>query len=305
MSLLTSLLKTEPPERVRSLAELFAIASAMEKEASERYRELAADMRDHGAASTAAVFEHLADEEQRHRDRVGDLSAARSGKRPDLADVRWRVPGIFGDEAGDMAGSRITTPYQALSMAVRNEERTFAFWAYIAAQAPNLEIHQAAEALAREELEHVAMLRRERRRAYHEERRARGPSTGQAASRRRSADEILLEAAGLERHLALGLDRLSQTGESDMRAGLRKWIYEGRQMADETAPAAMTPQPSAADADDLRTILATAELLVEHYLEAADLAQDEPTMTRSQSLAKRAITRLASLQDLAPAIPGR
>src|SRR5581483_5216903 len=56
-----------------------------------------------------------------------------------------------------------------LAMAVRNEERTFAFWSYLAAYSADPEIKQASESMVKEELGHVATLRKERRSAYHRE----------------------------------------------------------------------------------------------------------------------------------------
>jgi rubrerythrin len=84
--------------------------------------------------------------------------------------VRWELPQTFDDEGTGTASPGLVTPYRALSMAVRNEERAFTFWGYIAAHAESHEIGQAAESMAREELGHVALLRRERRRAYHQQR---------------------------------------------------------------------------------------------------------------------------------------
>src|SRR5437868_944502 len=102
---------------------------------------------------------------------VAQWSRRKSGKAPDPSEVRWELPATFDEEtAGELAGSALATPYRALSMAVRNEERAFALWTYIAAQAEDPAIRQAAETMAREELEHVSLLRRARRRAYHAQR---------------------------------------------------------------------------------------------------------------------------------------
>ena len=65
---------------------------------------------------------------------------------------------------------RLVTPYQTLSIAVRNEERAFAFWSYVSADAADPAIRREAERMAGEELQHVARLRGERRRAFHEAR---------------------------------------------------------------------------------------------------------------------------------------
>lgn len=285
------LLKHEPPAPVRSLPELFAVAYAMEEEAAARYRELAAAMRAHGAAETAEVFAHLAEEERGEQDQVVRWSTQMRGLPASAADIRWRVPDNFDEEAGDIAGSHVATPYRALSMAVRNKERVFAFWTYIAAHASAAEIHRTAEAMAREALEHVALLRRERRRAFHAAR-------GKESPRPRAVTAALAEATALERGLSHALDRL-QAGDAETQARLRAWARESLRMADAIggdapAPAAAEPAPAAG----LHAALATAERLVERYLEIAEHAPDEATLGRAQMLASRAVARLAVLRDL-------
>ena len=166
-----SLLKQEPAGSVKSLEELFAIAAAMEQEAATRYAEIAARMRQEGDPALAEVFERLSADEQGHLDSVVHWSEKTKGQAPDPARIRWELPETFDDEGAATAHPRLLSAYRALSMAVRNEERAFAFWSYVAAHAEVPEIRQAAEAMAHEELGHVATLRRERRSAFHAERR--------------------------------------------------------------------------------------------------------------------------------------
>jgi rubrerythrin len=78
-------------------------------------------------------------------------------------------------------------------MAVRNEERAFTLWSYIAAQAEEKEIQPAAERMAHEELGHASLLRRARREAY----RAARPD-----ERARSVEELLALTVVLEKRLA-------------------------------------------------------------------------------------------------------
>ena len=166
----TSLLMSEPAGTLESLDELFALANAMEMEAANRYSALARDMKRQNKGDLAEVFAQLAAAEREHVDSVTRWSQSRRGKAPDPALVRWEAPETFDAEtAKEIGTSRLTTPYRALAMAVRNEERAFAFWSYLAAYSKDSEIKQAAEAMAREELGHVATLRKERRRAYHKE----------------------------------------------------------------------------------------------------------------------------------------
>jgi rubrerythrin len=288
-------LKAEPPAPVRSMAELFAIALALEEEAAGRYRELAGKMREHGATSTAAVFDHLAQEESGHREEIIRWSEQQSGKSPNLADIHWHIPQTFDDEGiADMPGSRIVTPYRALSMAVRNEERAFAFWSYIASRAEDVAVRKAAETMAREELEHVSLLRRERRHAYHA---AGGGQT--RLGQRTTPAEALAEAAELELGLAGQLEDLPHQSP-DVQTRLHELAKQSRRMA------GVVPRPAASrsagatrhEPSDIEEILATAEYLTERYLEAADHARDEATMTEAQALAELAITRLASLRAI-------
>lgn len=296
-----SLLSAEPPGGVQSLAELFAIACVLEEEAAARYRELAVRMREHGAPSAAAVFERLAEIEREHGARVIHWAERQGGKAPDMADIRWHVPQTFDDEgASDIAGSRLVTPYRALSMAVRNEERAFAFWSYVAARTEEASLRDVAEAMAREELEHVSLLRRERRRAYHS-------AGGEGAGGRLAPGDALAEAADLEARLAGQLDNLRLRDAPEAQARIRELAGQSWLMAGVSAAPGL-PQPGGTRPDDSAGIpdetLAAAEYLVERYLETADRATDEQTMNRAQSLARKAITRLASLRAMTGKGPG-
>ena len=69
-------------------AELYVHAIAIEREAVERYAELAQRMDDFGNHAVAALFRMLADQEKRHLDELRRRSAAM--KLPDLAsDYSW------------------------------------------------------------------------------------------------------------------------------------------------------------------------------------------------------------------------
>ena len=142
----TSLLRAEPAGKLHSLDELFALANAMEQEAATRYEGFADEMRLQNKTDLAAVFTQLAAAEREHVDSVARWSQSRLGRAPDPALVRWEGPEIFDRETvAEIRTSRLLTPYRALSLAVRNEERAFAFWSYVAAFAEHSEIKRAAE----------------------------------------------------------------------------------------------------------------------------------------------------------------
>lgn len=294
-------LKKEPRDAVHSLPELFAVAFAMEMEAASRYDDLAVKMREHGSQDTAAIFEYLAQQERKHRDDVGEWSQRTIGMLPKSAEVRWDLSDTFDNEAAaEMAGSHLATPYRALSLAVRNEERTFAFWTYVAAQADDAAIRHVAEQMAREELEHVASLRRERRRAYH----AFYASVGKTPPRLTSARNALMAAVDLETRFTNQL-RSDTVTPAGARARQQELIAESQRMAEAAAvfvggSAIKSAQPE--QATGVPDLVATAERLVECYLEAAEHAKDEATLSQTQSFARNAIRRLAWLREMSKGV---
>jgi len=283
----TLVLKAEPAGNLHSLDELFALADAMEQEAANRYTELADDMRRQNKPDLAAVFSQLAVEERSHADSVARWSQSRLGKAPDPALVRWDGPRTFDLETEtEIRTSRLMTPYRALSMAVRNEERAFAFWSYVAAFAQDPEIKKAAEAMAGEELRHVATLRKERRRAYHREHDKVQPA-------RDTITQGQVDAGALERRLAAQLTDLQRglTGAPAERAG--ELLRETTAMSAEAA--GFGRFAAGLQQGDAQTV---GEALADAYLEGAEGARDPEHLESMQFLAQRAIARLAWLRSL-------
>jgi rubrerythrin len=278
-----ALLQAEPPEPVRSLEELFAIAFVMEEEAAARYGALAERMRTEGNPDLATVFDMLASEERGHAESVTRWSGRVRGAPPNRARLPWHPPETFDDEEAGITDARLQTAYRSLSMAVRNEERAFAFWTYVAAHAEDGEIREAAERMAREELGHVATLRRERRRAFHGERDRRSANVADPAQLEARMAELLDQAAGK----ASGV-------EMELLARLARQARDtARQLADEPLPRFdATLPPSDIPADPVLL----AEAMVDLYLDAGDRMDDQSALGRVQSLASNAIARLSQLR---------
>ena len=288
----TSLLKSEPAGSLESLGELFALANAMEQEAAERYTGLAADMQRQNKLDLATVFAELAAAEREHVDSVARWSLSRLGKAPDPALVRWEAPETFDSEtAAEITTSRLMTPYRALSMAVRNEERAFAFWSYVAGFAKDPEIKKAAEAMAREELGHVATLRKARRRAYHNEHDRTGPGQQGNAGH--------VDAAVLERRLAAHLADLERRVEGESANRARELRQQTTNMSGLAARVGRFP--ASLEQGDPEAI---AEALADAYLDGAESSEDARRLEFLQTLAERAIARLAWLRALAPGTSG-
>ena len=284
----TSLLRAEPAGKLHSLDELFALANAMEQEAATRYEGFADEMRLQNKTDLAAVFTQLAAAEREHVDSVARWSQSRLGRAPDPALIRWEGPEIFDRETvAEIRTSRLLTPYRALSLAVRNEERAFAFWSYVAAFAEDSEIKRAAEAMANEELGHVSTLRKERRRAYHREHdAARSSGQGDAAAGQ-------IDAAELERRLVARLEKLESGLAGPSAARARELLLETTSMVDEAKGFGRFPS-NLAQGDDQDI----AEALADAYLEGAETARDSARLESLQKLSGRAIARLAWLRSL-------
>ena len=283
-----SLLKTEPAGTVTSLEELFAIAAAMEHEAATRYAEIAERMRKEDSPALAEVFGRLSADEQGHLDSVMHWSQKTKGRDPDPALIRWELPEIFDDEGTATMDSKLLNAYRTLSMAVRNEERAFAFWSYVAAHAEAPEIQRAAEAMAHEELGHVAILRSERRKAFHAERQQPAGDTD-----RHSGSQDL---ATLERRLAALLKPLAEKAPAQERTRLQAFAEEAERHAVQLERSPIPASGSASVTQIPDDPLAMAELLADRYLEAGDTLRDEKTLAQAQVLAARAVSRLAWLR---------
>jgi rubrerythrin len=208
------LMRAPLPPAIGSSGELLALARALELEAAMRYRELAERMRLQQEPELERLFGFLATLEDKH---AAQISARAGDLPPDAAmepsaHAAWEVPENFNEEA---ARSATLSPYVALAIAVRNEERAFAFYCHAAAAAP-ADIQAIAEDLARDELQHASLLRHARRAAFRQEGRdaSRQPDLAAAPltleTLRALADEWRADAARHHQALADALDRDDQ-----------------------------------------------------------------------------------------------
>lgn len=299
-----------PVTRLASVDDLMDIAVGLEEEAALRYEQLAARMAASGEADLAAVFRTLADLERRHERGLAAWAERDGGRPPRPVSFRWHLPETFGDEAE----SEPLDPYRALAIAVRNEERAFAFYTYLAALAADDEALRArAEALAREELNHVAQLRQLRRRAWH----LRGGHT--EAEPIRTLARLRRVAHGLEgasaEIAALAARALADNGHPEGALLLRTAAAECRRRSDglttlpagecgapgspsaEAARAAGVLAPGHLTADGaLRLACRDAEEVLELYLAVADAAGDEALLFEAQAFSETALARLALIR---------
>lgn len=172
-------LSSEPSTRVATMTELVGIAHTIEIEAVRCYSRLADEMRRRGENDTAVAFDTMGREEFEHVAAVERWADGLGETVPQDDRFRWRLPVDLAASWNEVVGSALLTPYRAYAIAVDNEQRAFAFYAYLSAATDDPAIAREAEVLAREELRHAAVLRTLRRAAWRHERRGSTGSEGE------------------------------------------------------------------------------------------------------------------------------
>jgi rubrerythrin len=276
-------LTSEPTASIRSMDELLAVAMAMEKESAERYVALAERMRDAGRQDLADVFDRLVREETGHIEMVAGWSQQALHHAAASLPPEAVPQGVFDDENLKLVSPELVDAYRSWAVAVRNEERAFAFWSYVAANGVTAEIRDAAERMAREELEHAKTLRRERRKAFFRERRL-GPTV-----------QGSYDLSNLEMEVCTRLEE--HAGMNGGKTEYRDLAAEARMLSLDLAsnplqhPAPVGPPPP-------RSLDALCEWLADYYIDAGEHLLSQAARDRAQALATVAVKRLAIVRDL-------
>jgi rubrerythrin len=280
-----SAVNSEPWE-FASLDELLAIARAMEQQAIDGYAALSKRMTSLGRLDLAQVFDSLVLEETGHLRQVQEWREA-SGCLQTVVEIP-APDKLYDDEGAGLVAPEMLSAYRAFSTAVRNEERAFTFWTYVSANAKSDEIKQVSERMAREELGHVAKLRRERRRAFH-------------IQKARSQDDVATDLSSLEATLARQLDVMAtENSATAVTDELRMHADEARgRMASivqgpfEIGQARGMMLPAAAD-----TASPLSEFLLDRYLEIADHSASERDAERARGFATQLIACLRTIRGV-------
>jgi rubrerythrin len=147
-------------EPIRSTAELYAQALAMEEAAARRYVDLALRMHAEGEESLAALFWRLGRQEGEHYAallrRIDEERVALPAGAPAGASRAW-------EDLGEVA-LRLTTRRQALAFALDAERRSRDFFAFAAQTAADLSARALARELVEEEGAHIRLLLEEMQR---------------------------------------------------------------------------------------------------------------------------------------------
>jgi rubrerythrin len=279
--------------RPQSLEEVLAIAYTLEREAATHYGDLAHCMRSVGRTDLAELFRDLATVEQEHIAAVENLAMQALQRLPELAATfRWQLPETFGT-ADRTVVTNTLTPYEALVTAVHNEERAFAFWNSIAAEAEDPAIREQAEMMARQELLHAAALRIARRRAYRAggriQHRVRPPEPSMDMER------IVGLRSGVVRFLKAATARAATHSDQMTRALLEFACEELASSCKAQKAESAEPRPGPAGPDDMVALLFNAVGRIERLGEAArECMEAHPELARDRELPR--LAKAASLQ---------
>jgi len=145
--------------RIQSAPELYAHAIAIEREAAERYGELAERMQDEGRGDLARVFDLLARLEGEHLEAL--LARTAGVTLPAVAGdpYRWLEAGAPHPEARALV-LRLMTPRMALAIALQAEMRAQAFFERVFMTCDDPALRALAREMAAEEQGHAELLER-------------------------------------------------------------------------------------------------------------------------------------------------
>lgn len=144
---------------IGSIAELYAHALAVEREAAARYAELAEFMSDHDNAQVAALFARLAQIEEEHADAI--VARARGLEVPALRTFEhtWFDAGPPETVAHEFV-FRLMTPHDALKVALEAEQRARGYFEQVFANATDPDVKMLAAAMIQEEQQHIEWVER-------------------------------------------------------------------------------------------------------------------------------------------------
>ena len=142
---------------VPNLEEFMSRAYAMELEATERYTQFAEQLDAHNNPEVARLFRKLAEIEGLHAKRI--LEEMRWPSAPALPPA-YAWDGEEGPETAPFdALHYLMQPYHALEIALRCELQAVKYFDEVAAAAGEPRIRAAAQEMAAEEREHVALIK--------------------------------------------------------------------------------------------------------------------------------------------------
>ena len=140
-----------------SLPEFLAHALAMEREAADRYLELADMMEAHRNDDVAKIFRDMVHYSNLHHDSIQARVGAIELPKLKSWQYRWRNPPEVGGEEGF---DYLLEPFHALVYARGNEMRSLKYYRSVAAESEDPEVKRLGSEFAEEEKQHVHALDR-------------------------------------------------------------------------------------------------------------------------------------------------
>ena len=304
------LLSADPSAQAPDMRHLVGIAAAIESEAIRRYTTLAQEMERRGEHATAATFREMGEMEQRHRAAVDRWANALNEPVPPEQNFVWLLPVEIGASWDEVRHSSLLTPYRALAIAVTNEERAFAFYAYVAASARDARVAREAETMAREELAHAAALRVRRRQAYRREHPIATPPIDLAietvAAFRSLERSLERNAALLHREVAMALTQVGDTASAALVDTMAR-REEGSSAVDEQPPPSPR-SPAEGPGGEPPVLLHAALRPLEHaseiYEDLIAHAGSEELLRVEQAALTDVVERIAALSARISAVEG-
>lgn len=142
----------------RTLTKFMVQALIMEREAAQRYSDLADAMDVHNNREVAELFRKMADIESKHAIEIMEEMGWKDIPPLDPAEHVWKGFEAPETTPGDEV-HYLMQPYHALELALLNEQRAERFFARLAKVSTVRSVGAAARKLQAEEKEHVALVR--------------------------------------------------------------------------------------------------------------------------------------------------
>lgn len=142
---------------IGNLAECYANALAIEREAAGRSAQFAEYLEDHGELATAELFRRLARFERQHVDELERRTAGMPLPALRPWEFSW-LDNAPAEQVDHQFVFHLMTPHDALKIALGAERRAQMLYEQVIATSEDPEVKQLARELAGEELEHIAWL---------------------------------------------------------------------------------------------------------------------------------------------------
>jgi rubrerythrin len=144
---------------IQSVSELYAHAIAIEREAAERYADLAERMHDEGREDLARVFDLLERQESEHLEALEARSDGVALPPVPWGQYQWIEAGAPHTVARAMV-FRLMTPRMALAIALQAEKRAQAFFERVFMTCNDPALRALAREMAAEEQQHAQLIER-------------------------------------------------------------------------------------------------------------------------------------------------